>query len=156
MIKKVFALAGLLFLCLGAWSQTVSKAHSGSSVKSVHVKRPAASPFAMAMQRGSVVYRKECLTCHQADGGGVPNLNPPLIKTSYVLGSKNRLIQILLKGMDQEIEIGGDYFNNPMPPHNYLSNRQIADVLTYVRNSFGNKAGSVSEEEVKKLRGNAK
>jgi mono/diheme cytochrome c family protein len=49
-------------------------------------------------------------------------------------------------------EIEGEYYQNTMEPHQHLSNRQIADVLTYIRNSFGNKASAVSEEEVKKLR----
>jgi mono/diheme cytochrome c family protein len=60
------------------------------------------------MERGQKVYKQYCSTCHQPDGGGVPGLNPPLEKTSYVLGSKTRLIQIVLKGMKTDEEIDGE------------------------------------------------
>ncbi len=102
--------------------------------------------------RGKVVYAVNCLPCHQADGGGVPNLNPPLIQTPYVTGDKTRLITIILKGLDKDIEINGDTYSNPMPPHDFLKDQEIADVLTYIRNAFGNKAGAVTAPEVKKLR----
>ncbi len=100
---------------------------------------------------GRNVYMQLCLSCHQVDGGGVPNLNPSLSKTSYVLGDKNRLINILLKGLKQQ-EIDGQRYSNAMPPVNYLTDQQIADVLTYVRKSFGNKASAVKADEVKKAR----
>jgi mono/diheme cytochrome c family protein len=79
-------------------------------------------------------------------------MNPPLIKTSYVLGDKKRLINVVLKGLNEEVEINGEYYDNPMPPQPQLTDQQIADVLTYVRNSFGNKASAVSVAEVKAMR----
>ena len=57
--------------------------------------------------RGKIVFTTYCMPCHQADGNGVPNLNPPLVKTSYVLGDKTKLIGIVLNGLNQEIEING-------------------------------------------------
>ncbi|SRR5258706_6484221 len=104
-----------------------------------------------AIVRGETVYQQTCLPCHQADGTGVQNLAPPLIKTSFVLGDKIRLINIALKGL-KGVEIDGNSYENPMPSFAKLDNKQIADVLTYVRNSFGNKAGSVKVEEVEKTR----
>jgi glucose/arabinose dehydrogenase/cytochrome c5 len=100
---------------------------------------------------GKAVYMQTCVTCHQPDGGGVGNLNPPLIKTSYVLGDKARLINVVLKGMSQK-PVDGETYSNVMPPFNYLTDKQVADVLTYVRSSFGNKASAVTEAEVKKAR----
>ena len=97
-------------------------------------------PDKATMERGKKVYNAYCITCHQADGGGVPQLNPPLEKTSYVLGGKTKLIQVVLKGMNTHEEIDGETYSNTMAPFNYLTDQQIADVLTYVRNSFGNKA----------------
>ena len=96
------------------------------------------------------MYEASCLTCHQADAGGVPNMNPPLIKTKWVLGNKTALATIVLKGLKGgEISIDGDTFSNPMPAQEtVLSDQQIADVLTYVRNSFGNKASAVTIAEV--------
>jgi len=107
-----------------------------------------------SMERGQKVYEGTCLACHQADAGGVPNLNPPLIKTKWVLGNKTVLAKIVLKGLKGgEINIDGDTFNNPMPAQEtVLTDQQVADVLTYVRNSFGNKASAVTVAEVKAAR----
>jgi len=105
-----------------------------------------------AMTRGAVVYKNVCITCHQADGGGVPNMNPPLIKTTYVLGDKARLAHIVLAGLAEPIEIDGDEYKQHMPAQAYLTDQQVADVLTYVRNSFGNKASAVQVAEVKAVR----
>ncbi len=110
---------------------------------------PAVAIPAATLARGAVVYKNVCLTCHQADGYGVPNLNPPLIKTEYVLGAKPRLIGIVLNGLKGPIEINGDEYKQPMPAQAYLTDQQVADVLTYVRNSFGNKASAVAVAEVK-------
>lgn len=105
-----------------------------------------------ASTRGKEVYTNLCLACHQADGSGVPNLNPPLIKTQWVLGNKNPLIEMVLKGSQGKVEIDGEKFHNTMPALSYLTDQQIADVLTYVRNSFGNKASLVTPAEVKAVR----
>jgi mono/diheme cytochrome c family protein len=104
------------------------------------------------MLNGKKVYDLYCQACHQADGNGVPRLNPPLAGTVYVTGSKTRLIDIVLNGLTDPIEINGEEYNNPMAAHSFLTDQQIADVLTYIRNSFGNKAGAVSVAEVKKQR----
>jgi mono/diheme cytochrome c family protein len=102
--------------------------------------------------RGKKVYQTYCLACHQADGTGVPRLNPPLVKTSFVLGDKKMLIGILLHGLNQEIEIDGDTYYSVMASHDFLKDQEIADVLTYVRNSFGNKASAILPAEVASLR----
>src|SRR5689334_4446514 len=103
-------------------------------------------------ERGKKVYENTCLACHQVNGGGVPGMNPPLKKTKYILGDKKTLIDIVLKGLDKEIEVNGETYSNTMPSFAMLSDKEIADVLTYVRNSFGNKASQVKEADVKKLR----
>jgi mono/diheme cytochrome c family protein len=113
-------------------------------------------PDKATMERGKKVYTTYCLTCHQADGGGVPNLNPPLEKTSYVLGSKTKLIQVLLKGMNQHDDIEGESYSNVMAPFNFLTDQQISDVLTFVRNSFKNKATPVTPGDVKYVRARTK
>ena len=105
-----------------------------------------------SIERGKKVYETTCLPCHQANGSGVPNLNPPLKQTKWVLGDKSTLIKVLLNGMNEEIEINGAYFENTMPSQSALKDEQIADVLTYVRNSFGNKADAITPEDVKKVR----
>lgn len=108
------------------------------------------------MEAGKKVYDTYCLTCHQEDGNGVPRMNPPLVKTTFVLGNKTKLVQIVLKGMDEQVEINGETYSNVMAAHNFLTDQEIADVLTYVRNSFGNKASMVTAAEVKGIRAKTK
>ncbi len=106
-----------------------------------------------SVARGKKVYDLYCLACHQDDGAGVPRMNPPLAKTKWVLGDKKQLVTIVLKGLNGgEIEIDGDKFHNPMASHAFLKDQEIADVLTYIRNSFGNKASAIAATEVKAVR----
>ena len=119
------------------------------------VKKPVAKSAHISevtMANGKLVYGKVCITCHMADAGGVQGMNPPLIKTKYVLGLKAPLIKIVLNGMTGDLNINGDTYHNVMAPHSDLTDQQIADVLTYVRNSFGNKASAVSVAQVKAVR----
>ncbi len=109
-----------------------------------------------SINRGVAVYRKECMSCHQADGGGVPHLNPPLSENTDVLGDKKKIISIVLKGMEDRIPLDGEYYSNSMASHAHLSNLEIADVLTYIRASFGNKASAVTPAEVALVRGGKK
>jgi mono/diheme cytochrome c family protein len=105
-----------------------------------------------SMERGKKVYDLYCLSCHMPDGTGVPNLNPPLAKSSWVTGDKKRLINVILKGLDQQVEIDGEFYSNVMAPHDFLKDQEVADVLTYIRNSFGNKASLLSANEIKAQR----
>jgi len=105
-----------------------------------------------SIDRGKKVYDLYCLSCHMEDGNGVPRMNPPLGKTKWVLGDKKKLIAVVLNGMDEEIEINGQSYSNTMAPHDFLKDEEIADVLTYVRNSFGNKASAVTTADVKVAR----
>lgn len=109
-----------------------------------------------SIARGKVLYQNICLACHQADGSGVPRMNPPLIRTSFVLGDKTKLITIVLNGLNDDVEIEGEYYSNPMPPQAQLKDEEIADVLTFVRNSFGNKASAIKPAEVKAVRAKIK
>lgn len=116
-------------------------------------------PFQKVQQSkeaGEKVFKKYCISCHMVDGSGVPHLNPPLIQTKYILGDKPTLIKIILNGLEN-VEIEGDTYTNKMPPlKSILKDQQIADVLTYVRNSFGNKASAVSAADVKIVRNTEK
>jgi mono/diheme cytochrome c family protein len=104
------------------------------------------------MDRGKQVYLEQCLACHQADANGVQGMNPPLIKTKQILGDKTALVKIVLNGMTGDLEVNGDTYHNVMAPHPDLTDQQISDVLTYVRNSFGNKAKAITPAEVKAIR----
>lgn len=104
------------------------------------------------MKRGETLYRTHCSACHRANGEGFAGMYPPLAGTDWVTGDKSRLIAIALNGMQGPIEVNGISYNQVMIPHSFLNDQQLADVLTYIRNSFGNRAGTVHPSEVKKLR----
>jgi mono/diheme cytochrome c family protein len=106
-----------------------------------------------ASDAGQKVYSTYCLSCHQADGSGVPKMNPPLIKTEWVLGDKTRLINIVLHGFQTPIEVNGDSYNGVMAAHDFLKDEDIAHVLTYVRSNFGNAASEITAAEVAEVRG---
>lgn len=104
------------------------------------------------MKAGKAVYEQYCMTCHQANGKGVSGLNPPLIGTDYVTGDKHRLIDIILQGSNVGLEVNGMVYSNAMPAHSFLSDQAIADVLSYIRNSFGNQADTITVAEVNNAR----
>ncbi len=107
---------------------------------------------------GRTVFAKEgyCITCHQADGKGLPASGfPPLAGTNWVTGNEDRLIKIVLKGMLGPIEVNGKNYPGqvPMTPFGGLmTDKEVAGVLTYIRNSFGNQASVISPEKVKQIR----
>ena len=109
-------------------------------------------PLKNSIAKGKPLYVQYCLTCHQDDGSGVPKLNPPLIKTTWVTGDKKKLIKWVLSGSTENVPIDGKYYSNNMPPQDYLQDQDVADILTYVRNSFGNKGTAVTAAEVKAVR----
>lgn len=109
-----------------------------------------------SLDSGKVVYQKNCLTCHQVTGGGVPKMNPPLIHAAFVTGDKTKLIKWVLLGSTEKVPIDGKYYSNNMPAQATLKDQQIADVLTYIRNNFKNKASAITPEDVKKTRGTIK
>lgn len=145
MKQILIALGALAFLIIPAAAQH-KPAPKGKKAAPTATAIPAAT-----LALGKSVYTQNCLTCHQVDGGGVDGMNPPLSKTSYVLGDKTRLVSVLLNGL-QGVDIDGEPYNNVMPAQETLTDQQIADVLTYVRNSFGNKASAVKAAEVKAVR----
>jgi mono/diheme cytochrome c family protein len=110
------------------------------------------TPPVANLLEGKTIYDKYCLACHQANGTGVPGMYPPLTDTNWIQGDKNRLIGILVAGLEGEIVVNNQVYRTAMPAHNYLSDNQIADVLTYIRNSFGNSASPIAPEEVQAYR----
>jgi mono/diheme cytochrome c family protein len=99
---------------------------------------------------GKKIFETRCLVCHQSDGGGVPNMNPPLDGASNVNGKDiARLVKIIKNGYDERIALDGMYYNNAMTANPDLKEDAIADVLTYIRTSWSNKAGAVTISQVK-------
>lgn len=98
------------------------------------------------------LYNIYCGTCHQANGKGAGARFPPLAGTTWVTGNKNLLISIVLQGMNGPIDVNGQQFNGTMPHHSFLEDDEIAHILTYIRQNFGNNASTVTPEEVAAVR----
>ena len=98
---------------------------------------------------GKKIFETRCLVCHQADGGGVPNMNPPLDGSTGVNGKDiARMVKIVTNGLDERVALDGMYYNNAMTANPDLKADAIADVLSYIRNSWSNKAGLVTVAQV--------
>jgi mono/diheme cytochrome c family protein len=104
------------------------------------------------VQAGAKVYARACAACHQLDGVGLPGLAPPLSESDWVLGAPDRLMRIALHGVRGPIEVNGIGWNLDMPGQGHLSDEEIAQVLSYVRRSFGHRAGTVAPAEVGAIR----
>jgi nitrite reductase (NO-forming) len=102
------------------------------------------------MEKGKRVYMQTCFACHQPEGQGLPNVFPPLAKSDYLMEDKARAIRGVIKGMSGEIIVNGQKYVGVMPPV-MLTDEQVAHVLTFVRNSWGNNGDIVTVEEVKKV-----
>ena len=100
---------------------------------------------------GKNVFENNCLACHQAKGEGIPSAFPPLAKSDFLNADHERAIGIVLHGLSGPVEVNGEKYDSVMPGI-ALNDGQVANVLTYVLNSFGNDGGQVSPAEVKKQR----
>lgn len=106
------------------------------------------------MAGGAYTYNTYCATCHQGNGKGDGSRFPPLENSEWVSGDKTRLIALTLQGLDGAIEVSGQTYTGVMPQHSFLTDQQIAEVLTFIRSRFGNGADAVSEAEVGAVRAN--
>lgn len=107
------------------------------------------------IEKGKQVYMQTCFVCHQPEGQGVLGQIPPLAKSDYFMADKERSVRAVLFGLSGEITVNGKKYNGQMVPMNYLPDEDIANVLTYARNSFGNSGDAVSVKEVRRIRSEA-
>lgn len=107
-------------------------------------------PEISLFDRGARIYRNQCAQCHQGDGSGVSGVYPPLAGADWVTGHPQVIARILINGLNGPIEVAGNTYNGNMPafgPNGLaLNDRDIAAVITYVRQEWGNDASEVSPE----------
>jgi len=108
---------------------------------------------------GKRQFQEACMACHQANGLGVPGAFPPLAGSEWANGSEERAIRIVLHGLGGEVKVGAATFNGAMPSFGKVPGSgfnwrddQIAAVLTYIRQEWGNKAGPITPEQVTAIR----
>jgi glucose/arabinose dehydrogenase len=104
------------------------------------------------LDAGATLYQTYCAACHQRDGKGDGSRFPPVAATRWVSGDPGRLIGIVLNGLQGEVQVEGQTFNGVMPPHAFLTDDQVAQLLTFLRQNFGNYAGGIKPGEVAEIR----
>jgi mono/diheme cytochrome c family protein len=107
-----------------------------------------AAPDAESMKRGQAVYNRTCIACHQPTGMGIPPVFPPLAGSEWIAKSSSIAVRNIINGMQGPVTVKGMTYNSMMPPVAGLSDKDIADVVTYVNNSWGNTGAIVTEAEV--------
>jgi nitrite reductase (NO-forming) len=105
---------------------------------------------------GKALYLGTCSACHQAEGQGLPRTFPPLAKSDYLMADKKRSIEIVLNGLTGPVTVNGEEYNSVMAPLSHLADDEIANILTYVRNTWGNSGDAVSTKEVAEVRATTK
>ncbi len=128
----------------------------GGAIQSMPGTGPApkaekASTVDRQIEMGKQVYAKTCLACHQAEGQGIANAFPPLANSDYLNANVNRSISIVLKGKTGEITVNGKKYNSVMTAQ-MLTDEEVANVLTYIYNSWDNNKSVVTPAMVKKIR----
>ena len=106
--------------------------------------------FDQYMVNGARIYQANCANCHQSQGEGLAKLYPPLAGSDYLLENIPRAACIIKNGQFQKITVNGITFNQMMPAMPGLTNLEIAEVITFISNSWGNKGGFQSVKEVDK------
>jgi len=142
--------------------------YSGKEVDSIYLgdKAASAAPVAAAaaatasgtltleqqVKAGEALFAGTCSTCHQGDGLGIPNVFPPLAKSDYLNADHKRAIEVVLNGLTGPVTVNGTAFESVMPPMSQLNDDEVANILTYALNSWGNEGGRISAEDVAKVR----
>ncbi|MCB1041474.1 MAG: c-type cytochrome [Acidobacteria bacterium] len=107
------------------------------------------------MEAGKSIYMATCSPCHQPNGMGLKGAFPPLAHSDFLKSDKEKGVGIVLKGLTGEVTVNGEKYNSVMPSQHHLSDAEIANVLTYVLNTWGNDFGHVTAAEVSKARQSA-
>lgn len=149
-LKRTLLIAGLLT----GISACAAEAPSGNDALAEHKAemKAGSTDLASQMQAGEKLYQTYCTACHQANGQGLAGAFPPLAASDYLLADKNRAIKTVIGGLSGEIVVNGQKYNAVMPNLSYLNDEQVANVVTFVMNNWGNEGYQVSAAEVAALR----
>ena len=151
MIRNSALIGIVIFALASCGANNGGKANDEQKTQAVEETQTAQTSKPVA-ETGKNLYLKYCMACHQTDGSGVPGMYPPLKSSDWINGDKTKIIKQVLFGRQGPITVNGEEYNQTMPPQNYLTDEQIAAILTYLRSNLGNKASAVSADEVKNLR----
>lgn len=143
-VPRELAIVSILLLAWGAWYYFQNTGYPVAAGD----RRTAVVTAAADTVDGSVVYAGNCAACHQANGMGLAGVFPPLADSRWVLENDERLIQILLHGIQGEMVVKGETYDGVMPAFPQLSDAELAAVLTYIRTSWGNASAPITADQV--------
>jgi mono/diheme cytochrome c family protein len=129
-----------VLLTTGYWSGTITSQPGAAR---------AVDSLKESIIRGEKVYTANCQSCHMPAGEGITGVFPPLAKSDYLMNDQKRAIRSVLHGVSGEITVNSVKYNMDMPAQNALSDEEVADVLNYIQNNWGNKAKAVTPAQVK-------
>jgi mono/diheme cytochrome c family protein len=139
----------LMVVLAGCGSNQSSSNGQGTTAAASAATLSSAQAIAASSSDGAKVFETNCSSCHGANGQGSPGAFPPLAGNPVVTGDPSKVIHIVKYGLTGKINVAGHPYNGAMPPWGTnLSNEDIAAALTYVRSSWGNKAGAISAAQV--------
>jgi nitrite reductase (NO-forming) len=104
------------------------------------------------IKAGETLFNGTCSVCHQNNGAGVTNVFPPLAKSDFLAADSKRAIGIVLNGLSGPVTVQGQQYNSVMPPMSQLNDDEVANILTYALNSWGNSGGKLSAQDVAEVR----
>ncbi len=104
------------------------------------------------VKAGQALFAGTCSVCHQANGAGLAGVFPPLAKSDFLAADPKRGIGVVLNGLSGKLTVNSSEYNSVMPPMNQLNDDEVANILTYVINSWANPGGRIFTEEVRKAR----
>jgi nitrite reductase (NO-forming) len=129
---------------------------AGPNLQAVAVATQAAAAGTLTkedqIKAGQALFAGTCSVCHQGNGAGMPGVFPPLAKSDFLAADVSRAVGIVLHGLNGKVTVNGQEYNSVMPPMNQLNDDEVANILTYVLNSWDNPGGQVAAEDVKKAR----
>ena len=153
MTRRLLPVLAAIALTAGCPQQGDGAAPQQSAADTaVHQAETASAVAAESMERGQAVFSANCAACHQADGKGLAGAFPPLAGSDFLAGNRSEVLATALFGRSGPITVNGADFNGVMPSMGYLTDQQLADVLTFVFGSWGNSGAAVSVGEVAELR----
>lgn len=142
MKQLTFALITGVFFTISSGCQTEPD-KSGNSLK--HISDTKVMQYAL---EGKILYGQHCANCHKDDGKGLGKLIPPLNPSDYMLADIGRTVRLIKNGMEGEIMVNGNAYNQAMPANLKLTNIEIAQISTYLYNIWGNEKGLISISQV--------
>ena len=153
--SRILILTTALVLSVTACAKEESPAPAKAvdNATAVHAAEASSKSMEERVADGGKVYSTVCSACHQAEGQGLAGAFPPLAESDYLAAGTGPVIEAVLNGLSGPVTVNGKDYNAVMPNLSYLSDEEVADVVTFVMNSWGNPGGDVSSGEVTAVRG---